>query len=317
MVPLTIGIAQPSPGFLEQDLGDRGADHHRDQQQQDRHRRRVADLEVLEAGEIGVIGDGLGRGARAALGHDVDLVELAERVEQADQKRDRDHPAQHRQDHVAQALPVGGAVELGDLEQLLGQRDQAGEQHERDERGPLPDVGDDDRQQGGLRTGGPLKRAEAEDLEQQVVDRAELDLIEQAPHVADHHRGDHHRHQDQREVHGFQAAAAGFLEEEQGERHADHELGGDRAGEEIAGLLHRDPETRIGQHAGEVAQADEAALLRARQVEIEQADVDRIDEGKDRQREQDQERRRDQGERELFDRLPAPAWIAAAAAAAD
>jgi hypothetical protein len=58
--------------------------------------------------------------------------------------------------------------------------------------------------------------------------------------------------------------------------------------------LHRDPEVRICKDAKIIVEADERPPPRPRQVDVEQARVERIDDWKDRNREQHDEHRHDE-----------------------
>ena len=67
----------------------------------------------------------------------------------AEQHRDHQRGLDHRQGDSNELLPGGRAVDLGRLVDLSGNGLQTGQDQQPDERCGLPDVGDDDRPEGG------------------------------------------------------------------------------------------------------------------------------------------------------------------------
>ena len=77
-----------------------------------------------------------------------------------------------------------------------------------------------------------------------VVEQADLRLVEERPEIADDGRRQHHRQQDDR---GPEAVAAEFLVDQPGEAEAKHGLDDDGPEHEMRRHLHRRPDIRIGQ----------------------------------------------------------------------
>ena len=180
-----------------------------------------------------------------AAGHHVDVVVDAEEIDAADQDGDRDHLAQHRQGQVAELLQRRGAVDRRRLERLLGQGAQAGHEDQDHERRPLPEIGQHQAGERGRRRGqhrmGGVDQAE---LDQVVVEHAELAVL----HQQEHHAGDGGRHH-QRQGHerAQEAVAAPVAVEQQGQRHAQRQL--QRQGHQRVGAGHaeRVPHALVGE----------------------------------------------------------------------
>ena len=111
-------------------------------ERQQRHRGAVAVVGLGEDDAPDVEADIAGRGAGAAAGQHPDLVDDAQRIHQPDEDRGQDRRPQQRQRDVPEDLEAVGAVDLRLLERLLGQRGQGGQQRERDQRRPVPDIHD-------------------------------------------------------------------------------------------------------------------------------------------------------------------------------
>ena len=118
--------------------------------------------------------------------HDEDRVEDAVGVERAEQQRHHDRRLHVGHRHLVEALPGGGAVDLGRLLQVLGHLGQAGEQQQRDERRRLPDLGEDDHRQRRPPVREPGLVAEAEPL----VDEARVEGERVLPGVGGDHGDD-------------------------------------------------------------------------------------------------------------------------------
>ncbi len=113
------------------------------------------------------------------------------------QQGDGDDRLQERQGQIPELPPGGSAV---DGRGLVGLGRQAGEtrQHQQeDERRPLPDIGDDDREHGEIDVAGPGLQRQAE-LEHDLVEHAELRLVDQLPGDGHGDRRQHHRQHQQR-----------------------------------------------------------------------------------------------------------------------
>ena len=183
---------------------------------------RLGQMELLEADLVEVEGGGVGAGARAAAGHDVDDVEQLDRIQEAEGQREQDQRPQLRQGDVAEGLQARSTVELGRLEHLGRDRGQARQQDHEHEGRPLPGIGGDDRDEVPGRLGQPadLDRP-AEQEAQEIVGRAERRLQDQRPELADDHRADEQRHDQDRHD---QAAAAEALEHGERQQQAEREL---------------------------------------------------------------------------------------------
>ena len=121
---------------------------HQDHDQQDhRHRLRVADLEEPERGHVDVGGDRLGGVRRTAVGHDPHHVEDPQRPERRQQhERERLRP-QQRPGDAPELLEPAGTFEDGVLVVLARERLDRREVDDHVEAGEPPQEGDHDRPQ--------------------------------------------------------------------------------------------------------------------------------------------------------------------------
>ena len=135
-------------------------------------------------------------------------------------------------------------------------------------------------------------RVDAGEERDEVIEQADLRLVEEGPEIADHRRRQHHRQEDQR---GPEAVAAEALVDQVGEAEADQGLDGDGPQDEMRRHLHVVPDVGIGQHALVVAQAHpQHRLVRPVGAEVREGEPDRPDQREDVDREQQGDRRRDE-----------------------
>ena len=100
-------------GVVDQHGGDHDDDH-----QDERQRRSVAHVEVVEGLFIEVVEVEIGGLQRAALGDDKGLGEDLEGIDQLDDQQKEEGRRQQGQGDAPEALPAVGAVELGGLVQM-------------------------------------------------------------------------------------------------------------------------------------------------------------------------------------------------------
>ncbi len=177
----------------------------------------VAELVGLVPGQHGEGFHGFLAGADQHEGQ----VEHAQRVEHAEQHGHQEGGLDQREGDGAELAPPAGAVDPGGFVDFAGDDLHAGEDQEADERGGLPDFGDDDGELGGVAFGGP------EDFGAEQVVGDAVGLEDPAPQQAGDGGGHGPRDQDagaqegpaaEGAVHGEgQAEAQDGLEEHRGD----------------------------------------------------------------------------------------------------
>ena len=194
---------------------------------------------------------------------DEDHVEDADLIDQPQQQHHGHHGPDQRQHDAAQIGEAAHAVEPRGLDHLGGYSLHAGEQDERDEGRPLPDVDDHHREQRRVRVGVPQALLQAHALEQ-IVEQAADWLEHRPPGEPERHRRDEHRNHDE----GSQDAdAAHGRVEQHGEEEAQDELDRHRDGAPDAGEPERLPEgVVVEEEELEIARADPARRQRVEQV---------------------------------------------------
>ena len=225
-------------------LSEHGADvgrgqHDGEGEHEDRHRRGHAELAAADAEPVDVGAEQVGvAGAAARLLQDVDLREDAQVPDDLQQAHDEQHRADGGQHDVAEARDRTGAVDLGGLDQLLGQLRERGVDRERDERHAHPH--DDHRrdEEEGQRPQEPPVALEVEaEPGEDVVHDAVLRVEEPLPH---RERGDdRHRPREQE---------PGLHEESYAARHVPHQQ------READADRHR--ERRVDEAEGDGAEGD-------------------------------------------------------------
>ena len=106
--------------------------------------RAAGEIEFEEHLPVDEGGQHVGRIARSAAGQDIDHVEDAEGVGEADDEDDGDHGPEQRQDDQPQDLQARGAVDPRRLDRIGRQAGEAGEEHEDVEGQRQPEIGDHD-----------------------------------------------------------------------------------------------------------------------------------------------------------------------------
>ncbi len=194
----------------------------REDQEDPASRRRLREVEVLEAHLVEEEGRRVGAGAGTAPGHHEDDVEQLDRVQQPESDGEQDHGHELGQRDVAERLPAVHAVDQRRLIRLGRERRQPGEQDDEHERRPLPHVGENERHEV------PRERAEpvdghgmAEELAEQVVHRPKRALQQQRPELADDHGADEQGDDQHR---GHEAPPGERSSKEQREAEAEREL---------------------------------------------------------------------------------------------
>ena len=177
-----------------------------------RHFSNASRFSVIEA--TSVVEPGPPRGQQ------VDHVEHLEVLDAAKQHRQHDERQRHRQRDRPELPPGRGAVDLGRLVDVVGDRAQAREADQHHVGRPHPGIDDDDRPGRKLTDADHLEGRwrDAGEEGDDVVEQPDLRLVEEPPEIADHRRRQHHRDQDHR---GPEAVAAEFAVDQIGEREAD------------------------------------------------------------------------------------------------
>ena len=157
-----------------------------------RHFSKASRFSVIEASSV--VEPGPPRGEQ------VDHVEHLEVLDAAEQHRQHDEGQHHRQRDRPELAPRRGAVDLGRLVDVVGDRAQAGEADQHHVGRPHPGVDDDDRpgRERHRRRSSRTRTGDAGEEGDDVVEEAGLRLVEEGPEVADHRRRQHHRDQDHR-----------------------------------------------------------------------------------------------------------------------
>ena len=193
------GLPSTARRWLDQHVDAEEDQDREDEEQQDRG--RGAEAELVEHPHLlpQEVGDRLGRGAGAAEGEQHDRIEQLQRLHRADDDGDDDGGLEQRQLDAPERLPGRGAHDAGGVDELSRQGGEAGQEDQEGQRGPLPDVGEDDRPLRGDRMRQPADaRVDAEALEEgceDLVERPAVD-VDHREIVADHDRHDHHRYQE-------------------------------------------------------------------------------------------------------------------------
>src|SRR5450631_3929620 len=126
----------------ERERDDRDAD-------EDEDRDRGPDPQVQGIEQVVVAQERDRPGVVGPGGQDEDVVEDPEGVQRPEQQRDQDGRLHQRQGNAREALPAGGTVDLRGLLQVLRDQGEPGEQQQRYERRGLPDLRQDDHDDGG------------------------------------------------------------------------------------------------------------------------------------------------------------------------
>ncbi len=247
------------PQHLElQDRQDRDGE-----EQHDRDRGPVAAVIALESLFVDVLHHDIGRVERAALRHQVDLVEDLELQDQLDGQDQRRHRPDQRPGDVAEPREAVGAVEGRGVVDVLRDALQAG-----DEQQDVEPVGPPDRDEGDRRHGpervGPHRHGMAEQQPDRVLGNAELRVQHPLPDQEHHRHGQDVGQEEGGEDEALQPAAQardhhGDAEPEQRRRHH-------RQQHEIAGVQHRLPEQVVAHQAEVIGPADPLALADQRGV---------------------------------------------------
>src|SRR5690242_8429324 len=264
----------------EQERDDRDAD-----EDQDRDRRPDAQVQRVE--QVVVAEDRDRPGAVGAQGQDVDVVENPERVQGPEQQGDQDRRLHQRQRDLREALPARGAVHLRGLLQVFGHQRQPGQQQQRHERRGLPDLGDDDDDDGLELIG--QRRAVVEYRGQVALARRPRVL----PAV-----GGGHRHDPVGDERGGADQAPGEYRpvQDEGQQEAEHQRDGHREDRDDHGYIQRMPPVRGAEHRAIVGEPDELFGLREGQVVALQRQVDGVYDRVGGDRDHHDDRRRDQPE---------------------
>src|SRR5437667_9353351 len=264
----------------EQERDDRDAD-----EDQDRDCRPDAQVQRVE--QVVIAEDRDRPGAVGAQGEDVDVVENPERVQCPEQQGDQDRRLHQRQRDLREALPARSAVHLRGLLQVFGYQRQAGQQQQRHERRGLPDLGDDDDDDGLELIG--QRRA--------VVEYRGQVALAWRPRVLPAVGGGH-RHDPVRDERGGadQAPAEYRPVQDVGQQEAEHQRGGPREERDDHGYIQRMPPVRGAEHRAVVGEPDELFGLREGQVVALQRQVDGVYDGVGGDRDHHDNRRRDQRE---------------------
>ena len=216
---------------------------------------------------------------------DAHNIEIGERHDQREQRRDGDDVAHHRQRHVPHALPPVGAVYFRRLVELLGHRFERRQIHDHEERRADPHVDEDHREARPVGVAGPGDRSDAEQG-QYPVEGAVGGIEQPQPSEAAHGRRNDPRHQ--QHAAPLALALGRDVVDEMGDEEADDGLEDDRRDGKDAGLLHHHPERLALEQEQEVVDADEA-LHRL----VEGGEVHRVERRiEDEQRDQQDERKR-------------------------
>src|SRR5580704_5670503 len=262
------------------DGDDRDAD-----EDQDRDRRPDAQVQRVE--QVVVAEDRDRSGAVAALGEDVDVVENPERVQGPEQQGDQDRRLHQRQRDLREALPGRGAVHLRGLLQVFRDQRQAGQQQQRHERRGLPDLGDDDDDDGLELIG--QRRA--------VVEYQGQVALPWRPRVLPAVGGGH-RHDPVRDERGGadQAPPEYRPVQDEGQQEAEHQRDGHREDRDDHGYIQRTPPVRGAEHRAVIGEPDDLFGLREGQVVALQRQVDRVYDRVGGDRDHHDDRGRDQHE---------------------
>ena len=250
---------------------------------EERHRRAERNVAARDAELEGPGGEDVRHVARAARGQHADDVVVREGDDEGEQHRDRDDVAHHRQRDVDEALPGVGAVDRGGLIELLGHRFERRQIHDQEEGRAVPDVHQDGAE------ARPVRFAEpgdvAAEMAQEPVEGA-VGRIEHPPPGEGRERKRHHPGNQQHAAPFALALPRQIVDEVCGDD-ADERLEEDRADGKDRRLLDHHPEGVAGEEEGEVAEADELGLGL-----VEHRKIDRVEERKDHEAEDEQEERR-------------------------
>jgi hypothetical protein len=259
--------------------------HHGDHQEQQRRLRRAVG-ELVEIEQVLARDHRHGLGRLAVRRQHIDQVEDAHGVKQAEDHRHHHRRPHQRQRHFEEHLDRVHAVDLGRLIDILGHHLQAREDEQRHEGRGLPDV--DDQHRGHRRIGrgrpGDLLADDAE-VEEQVVDDAELVVQHPRPHLGRDDRRDGPRDQDGG---ADDAAPLELGVEHQRHDHPDDGLERHRNDGEAQRIADRVPPRRIDQEprkyrapalqrgpAQVILEADEVAAIKVVQRRVGQRKIDR------------------------------------------
>lgn len=224
---------------------------------------------------------------RPAAGHDQDDVERIGHPDDAQQHGRGDDAGDRGQGDVEKLAPGAGAVDLGRLVELARNRLQARQDSDGEERETLPDQREHDagQRRGGLGEPG-MRRRDQTEAQKDVVEDAEIEIVDPGPHQADDHARQSPRDDDER---ARQAAPPEALIEQQRRAKAEQKLQGHDASDPDRGVRERNPEDLVGERGREVAQAHEAEIVRIVEDVFVQAVPGRL-----QHRKQDDKRRHQQ-----------------------
>ena len=222
-----------------------------------------------------------------------DEVELLERVGRAQEDREPEQRRTHRQRDRPEHPEAPGAIDLRRLVDVLRDRVQSGEGDEHHERGPHPDVDQQDRDQLEIVVGEPLRLRQMQRREKLIQD-AVVAVQDQVPEQRQDDRAEHHRNEQDGEDDGLAGHA---VPERQRQHEPEHELDGDREQHEQGRRRQRVGVLRLAEQHRVVARADRLDRA-AREVGVREAEIDVEQQRKQIHREQQQEGRRYERPRE-------------------
>ena len=239
-------------------------------------------------------GGELGGRARATRGQEVHHVEHLEGLNRAKEHGEHQEGQHHRQRDRPELPPRRGAIDLGRLVDVIGDRAEPREADQHDIGRPHPGIDEHD---------GPGRQADiadhlegarrnADEEAHDIVEEPDLRLEKQRPEIADDGGRQHHRQEDDRRP---EAVGAELTVDEQRQTEADDHLQRNRPDDEMRCHLHALPDILIGQDVDVVGESDEAQR-RVRQVRfvIGEREPDRPEQRKDIDRQQQHDRRRDE-----------------------
>src|SRR5271170_3312358 len=156
-------------------------------------------MKLLKTELVEVEGGGVCRSAWPTARQHENNIEELDRVQETKCDGEQDDWRKLRQSHIDEGLQWSNAIELGRLIKMGRDRCKSSEQDDEYERGPLPDISDDDRNVDPRRFSNPAYRdGIAEKLAQKIVRGTKGPLQEQRPGLPDDDRTDEQRYDQNR-----------------------------------------------------------------------------------------------------------------------
>ena len=266
---------------------DRGRERKAEDEEQDRDRAAVTELDPLKAA-VDEIGRHRGRGADgAAQGHDPDQLEELERADHGQKNPDADGRGEQRQGDVSRHLPSVSAVDESGLADLLRRALQAREKEDDAKADVLPGGDAKHRPHHDIGVGEPELDETAETNGGQQGVKAAPGLEEQQPDHGGDGFGENVGDEDEEPQEG---AAVDAAVEQQRDGEAQRQLDDDRQGGDEEVVEDAAREHRVREDADVVVEADEV-VDGCKAVPLEEAVVG----GRDQRHEDEQHKQRERG----------------------